>query len=125
VASGGEFSRLMLALKYVIADKIALPTIIFDEIDTGVSGEISIKMGKMMKEMSRNHQVIAITHLPQIASQGEEQYFVYKDHSNDRTVSNIRKLTKEERVVEIAKMIGGEKPSEIAISNAKELLGVG
>jgi DNA repair protein RecN (Recombination protein N) len=124
VASGGEFSRLMLALKYVIADKIALPTIIFDEIDTGVSGEISIKMGKMMKEMSRNHQVIAITHLPQIASQGEEQYFVYKDHSTDRTISNIRKLTKEERVVEIAKMIGGEKPSEIAISNAKELLGV-
>jgi DNA repair protein RecN (Recombination protein N) len=124
VASGGEFSRLMLALKYIIADKIALPTIIFDEIDTGVSGEISIKMGKMMKEMARGHQVLAITHLPQIASQGEEQYFVYKDNTSDKTVSNIRKLSKEERVVEIAKMIGGEKPSEIAISNAKELLGV-
>ncbi|HYG41031.1 MAG TPA: DNA repair protein RecN [Cytophagales bacterium] len=124
VASGGEFSRLMLALKYIIADKIALPTIIFDEIDTGVSGEISIKMGKMMKEMARNHQVFAITHLPQIASQGASQYFVYKDDSADRTISNIRQLNEEERIVEIAKMIGGEQPSAIAISNAKELLGV-
>lgn len=78
-----------------------------------------------MKEMSKNHQVFAITHLPQIACQGEEQYFVFKDHSSDRTISNIRKLSNEERVVEIAKMIGGERPSEIAISNAKELLGVG
>lgn len=124
VASGGEFSRLMLSLKYMIASKIALPTIIFDEIDTGVSGEISIKMSKMMKEMAKNHQVFAITHLPQIASQGESQFFVYKDDSSVRTVSKIRQLSEQERIVEIAKMIGGEKPSAIAISNAKELLGV-
>ena len=124
VASGGEFSRLMLSLKYAMATKIALPTIVFDEIDTGVSGEISIKMGKMMKEMSSRHQVVAITHLPQIACQGEAQYFVYKDDTADRTVSKIRRLTRDERVIEIAKMIGGERPTATAISNAKELLGV-
>jgi len=121
-ASGGEFSRLMLCIKYMLADKSSLPTIVFDEIDTGISGEVAFKVGKMMKQMSENHQVIAITHLPQIAAQGSAHYFVYKDHSSKRSVSKIKELTKEERVKEIAQMIGGEKPSETAIKNAKELL---
>ncbi len=121
-ASGGEFSRLMLCIKYMLADKSSLPTIVFDEIDTGISGEVAFKVGKMMKQMSKNHQVIAITHLPQIAAQGSAHYFVYKDHSNKRSVSKIKELTKEDRVKEIAQMIGGEKPSETAMKNAKELL---
>jgi DNA repair protein RecN (Recombination protein N) len=123
-ASGGEFSRLMLCLKYVIANKASLPTIVFDEIDTGISGEIAIKVGKMMKQMAKKHQVIAISHLPQIAAQGESHYFVYKDNSSDRAVSNIKKLSVDERVKEIAQMIGGAKPSETAIKSAKELLSI-
>lgn len=123
VASGGEFSRLMLAIKYILANKRALPTIIFDEIDTGISGEVSIKVGNMMREMSRNHQLIAITHLHQIAAQGSAHYFVYKDNSSDRTVSRIRKLSNEERIMEIAQMIGGENPSKAIIENAREILG--
>jgi DNA repair protein RecN (Recombination protein N) len=122
VASGGEFSRLMLAIKYILANKRALPTIIFDEIDTGISGEVSIKVGNMMREMSRNHQLIAITHLHQIAAQGSAHYFVYKDNSADRTVSRIRKLSSEERVMEIAQMIGGENPSRAIVENAREML---
>ncbi|TDB68203.1 DNA repair protein RecN [Arundinibacter roseus] len=122
VASGGEFSRLMMVIKYILADKRRLPTIVFDEIDTGVSGEIAIKMGNMMRQMAHNHQIIAITHLHQIAAQGEAHYFVYKDHSSEKTVSRIRKLTFEERVHEIAQMIGGNKPSEIVIHNAREIL---
>jgi DNA repair protein RecN (Recombination protein N) len=124
VASGGEFSRLMFCIKFVLADKTALPTIIFDEIDTGISGEVAMKMVNMMKLMSKNHQVISISHLPQIAAKGDAHYFVYKDNSSGKTKSNIRKLTEEERIMEIAKMIGGEKPSSIAFENAKELLGV-
>lgn len=123
VASGGEFSRLMLAIKYILANKRALPTIIFDEIDTGISGEVSIKVGNMMREMSRNHQLIAITHLHQIAAQGVAHYFVYKDNSSDRTVSRIRKLSSDERVMEIAQMIGGENPSKAIVENAREILG--
>ncbi len=122
VASGGEFSRLMMVIKYILADKRRLPTIIFDEIDTGVSGEIAIKMGKMMLNMAEKHQIIAITHLHQIASSGHAHYFVYKDHSADRTVSNIRKLSREERIVEIAQMIGGHNPSESIISNARDMI---
>ena len=122
VASGGEFSRLMFCIKYVLAGKTSLPTIIFDEIDTGVSGEIAIKMVGMMKEMSKNHQVIAISHLPQVAAKGDAHYFVYKDNSAAKAVSRIRQLSEEERVVEIAKMIGGNTPSTIAYENAKELL---
>lgn len=124
VASGGEFSRLMFCIKFVLADKTALPTIIFDEIDTGISGEVALKMVNMMKVMSKNHQVISISHLPQIAAKGDAHYFVYKDNSSGKAMSNIRKLTPEERVLEIAKMIGGEKPSSIAFENAKELMGV-
>lgn len=122
VASGGEFSRLMMAIKYILASKRSLPTIIFDEIDTGVSGEIAIKMGNMMHEMSHSHQIIAITHLHQIAGQGTAHYFVYKDHSADKTVSRIKKLTMEERVNEIAQMIGGKNPSASALKNAREIL---
>lgn len=123
-ASGGEFSRLMLCIKYVLASKTSMPTIVFDEIDTGISGEIAIKVGKMMKQMAKSHQVIAISHLPQIAAQGDSHYFVYKDNSSERAVSKIRKLTSEERVKEIAQMIGGEKPSDTAIRSAKELLSI-
>ncbi len=122
VASGGEFSRLMLALKYLLASKRKLPTIIFDEIDSGVSGEISIKVGKMMREMAQHHQIIAITHLHQIAAQGVQHYFVYKDHSALKTSSNIRLLSTEERVQEIAQMIGGAQPSSGIIANAREIL---
>ena len=122
VASGGEFSRLMLAVKYILADKRSLPTIVFDEIDTGVSGEISIKVGNMMRDMSRTHQLIAITHLHQIAAQGSAHYFVYKDNSADKTVSRIKKLNNEERVMEIAQMIGGDRPSIAIIENAREIL---
>jgi DNA repair protein RecN (Recombination protein N) len=122
VASGGEFSRLMLAIKYILASKRSLPTIIFDEIDTGISGEVSIKVGNMMREMSRSHQLIAITHLHQIAAQGSAHYFVYKDNSADKTVSRIRKLTNEERVMEIAQMIGGQNPSRAIVDNAREIL---
>lgn len=122
VASGGEFSRLMFCIKYVLAGKTSLPTIIFDEIDTGVSGEIAIKMVNMMKEMAKNHQVLAISHLPQVAAKGDAHYFVYKDNSSSKSVSRIRQLNEDERVEEIAKMIGGSKPSTIAYENAKELL---
>ncbi|PWJ57107.1 DNA repair protein RecN (Recombination protein N) [Dyadobacter jejuensis] len=122
VASGGEFSRLMMVIKYILADKRRLPTIIFDEIDTGVSGEIAIKMGKMMLNMAVNHQIIAITHLHQIASSGHAHYFVYKDHSSAKTESNIRKLSKEERIQEIAQMIGGHNPSEAIVNNARDMI---
>lgn len=122
VASGGEFSRLMMVVKYILASKRKLPTIVFDEIDTGVSGEIAIKMGQMMRDISQSHQVISITHLHQIATQGVAHYFVYKDNSSDKTVSKIRKLTFEERVLEIAQMIGGRKPSEAILQNAREML---
>ncbi len=122
VASGGEFSRLMFCIKYILAGKTSLPTIIFDEIDTGISGEIAMKLVKMMKEMSSRHQVVVITHLPQIAASGDEHYFVFKENADGRSVSKIRKLEPEERKVEIAKMIGGDQPSVAALDSAKELL---
>lgn len=122
VASGGEFSRLMFCIKYIIADKTALPTIIFDEIDTGISGEIALKMVRMMKTMSAGHQVVSISHLPQIAAKGDAHYYVYKDSSQDRTISRIRLLSDSQRVEEIARMIGGEKPGSAAYASAKELI---
>ncbi len=126
VASGGEFSRLMFAIKYILADKTALPTIIFDEIDSGVSGEVAMKMVQMMGEMASKHQVMAITHLPQIAARGDTQFYVYKESEKGVAVSRIRQLLAEEREQEIAKMIGGDRPSEIALENARELLkGIG
>jgi len=122
VASGGEFSRLMFCLKYIMAEKTAMPTLVLDEIDTGVSGEIAIGLGKLMKEMAQGHQVISISHLPQIAAKGDAHYFVFKNSTSKKTVSSIRKLSDEERIEEIAKMIGGAKPSLSAIANAKELI---
>lgn len=122
VASGGEFSRLMFCLKYIMAEKTAMPTLVLDEIDTGVSGEIAISLGKLMQEMAKSHQVISISHLPQIAARGDAHYFVFKDNTAKKTVSSIKKLDKNERISEIAKMIGGANPSSSAIQNAKELM---
>lgn len=122
VASGGEFSRLLFAIKYLMADKMALPTLIFDEIDTGISGEVALQMVRMMKEISQNHQVICITHLPQVAGQGDLHYFVYKDNSSARTVSKIKLLEEEGRIQELAKMIAGATPSASALESARELL---
>jgi DNA repair protein RecN (Recombination protein N) len=122
VASGGEFSRVMFATKYVMAEKKSLPTLILDEIDTGVSGEVAIRLGNRMKEMSQRHQVIAISHLPQIAAKADAHYFVFKDNSSAKTESQIRRLESNDRIIEIAKMIGGAKPSEVNIENAKELM---
>lgn len=122
VASGGEFSRLMFCIKYVMAEKSAMPTLVLDEIDNGVSGEIAIKLGTMMKGMSRAHQLITITHLPQMAAKGDAHYIVFKDSSAKKTISNIKLLDRDERVEEIAKMIGGARPSKVALENALELL---
>jgi len=122
VASGGELSRLMLSIKSLIAELTALPTIIFDEIDTGVSGDVADKVGSIMNTMSDKMQVITITHLPQIASKGASHLFVYKEDKNNKTYSNIKKLNNEERIQEIAKMLSTGSPTAAAISNAKELL---
>jgi len=122
VASGGELSRLMLSIKSLIARYTALPTIIFDEIDTGISGEVANKAGQIMERLAGNLQVITITHLPQIASKGQSHYFVYKDNESATTYTRIRQLDKQERVVEIAKMLSGDKPGESALQNARELL---
>lgn len=122
VASGGEFSRLMFCVKYLLAEKSSLPTLILDEIDSGVSGEIAIRLGAMMKSMSERHQIIAITHLPQIAAKGDTHYFVYKDSSERKTITHIRELDPSHRVEAIAKMIGGDKPTALALENARELM---
>lgn len=122
VASGGELSRLMLALKSILSQTEKLPTIILDEIDTGVSGEVADRMGKLMKSMGEYMQVISITHLPQIASKGTTHYKVYKEDNEVTTVSHIKELEGEERILEIAQMLSGSNPSEAAMNNAKELL---
>ncbi len=122
VASGGELSRLMLSIKSIIARYTALPTIIFDEIDTGVSGEVANKVGVIMERLAGNLQVITITHLPQIASKGESHYFVYKNNDKATTYTQIKQLNEQERVTEIAKMLSGDKPGESALQNARELL---
>ena len=122
IASGGEISRLMLAIKSLLISKSDLPTIIFDEIDTGVSGEIAGRMGEIMKKMSHSTQVITITHLPQIASKGTAHYLVYKDSSGSTTETFIKSLTDNERVREIAGMVSGKTVTEAALLNAKDLL---
>lgn len=122
VASGGEMSRIMLAVKSILSQYSKLPTIIFDEIDTGVSGEIAHKMGDILKQMSANMQVFAITHLPQIAGKGKEHIKVYKVIKDDQTLSELKLLSKEERVMEIAQMLSGSNVSESALNHAKELL---
>ncbi|SEK75672.1 DNA repair protein RecN [Parapedobacter koreensis] len=123
VASGGELSRLMLAIKSLIAKTSSLPTIIFDEIDTGISGEVALKVGDIMERLADHMQVIAITHLPQIASKGKAHFRVYKKESADRTSTGIVQLEPQERVLEIAQMLSGAKPGEAALQHAAELLG--
>lgn len=124
IASGGELSRLMLCLKSLLAGASNLPTIIFDEIDTGVSGDVADKMGKLIREMADKMQIINITHLPQIASKGQFHFKVYKNSNENANFTKIKKLTIEERIVEIAQMLSGEVVSAEAISNAKTLLGI-
>ena len=123
IASGGEMSRLMLIVKSLISTTKALPTIIFDEIDTGISGEIAKKMGEIMEQMAENMQVIAISHLPQIASKGRTHYKVFKDETKDKTQTNIIQLSANERIMEIAEMIAGKNPSRSALDSAAEMLG--
>ncbi|QMU65619.1 MAG: DNA repair protein RecN [Flavobacteriaceae bacterium] len=122
VASGGELSRVMLSIKKVLSENTKLPAIIFDEIDTGVSGKISNKMASIMKQMSTKMQVIAITHLPQIAAKGDQHYKVYKEIANGITTTNIRQLSTDERIVEIAEMLSGKDISDSAMIHARELL---
>lgn len=122
VASGGELSRLMLSLKSLLASKKELPTIIFDEIDTGVSGDVADKIGTIMARMGNGMQVITITHLPQIASKGSHHLFVYKRDDEEKTSSFIKQLDKDERITEIAKMLSTGSPTQSALKNAKELL---
>ncbi len=122
VASGGELSRLMLAIKALLAKEASLATLIFDEIDTGVSGLVANKMGDIMQQMSTYMQIVCITHLPQVAAKGQQQFKVYKETVNNKAVTKIVSLNQEERIVEIAQMLGGQKISETALNHAKELL---
>lgn len=122
VASGGELSRLMLAIKSIISKHTSLPTLIFDEIDTGISGETALRVGDVIGELEQNMQVICITHLPQIAAKGEAHYFVYKKEESERTTTGIRRLNPEERIFAIAEMLSGKNPGESALKNAQDLL---
>lgn len=122
VASGGELSRVMLAIKSLVAQNSALPTIIFDEIDTGISGEVALRVGEVMHDLANNMQVLAITHLPQIASKGTSHFKVYKEDKNDKTRSNIVLMNADERIVEVAQMLSGANPGEAALAHAKNLL---
>lgn len=122
VASGGELSRLMLCFKSLVAASTALPTLIFDEIDSGISGETAMKVSAILKKLSTQHQVICITHLPQIAAKGDLHYFVYKENSADRTFTRARALDEQEKITTIAKMISGEKVTPAALESARELL---
>ncbi len=122
VASGGELSRLMLSVKSLVAQKLQLPTLIFDEIDTGISGEAAKQVGIIMKNLSFAHQLIAITHQPQIAAKASAHYFVYKEILNDKIVTSIRLLNNDERITVIAQMLSGEKPTAAALANAREMM---
>ena len=122
VASGGELSRVMLAIKKILSENSQLPTIIFDEIDSGVSGEISNKMAHIMSQMSQKMQVITITHLPQIAAKGNQHYKVFKEEVNNITTTNLKQLSEDERIVEIAEMLSGKIISDSALTHARELL---
>lgn len=124
VASGGELSRLMLSIKSLVAQKLSLPTLIFDEIDTGISGEAAKQVGIIMKTLSEAHQLIAITHQPQIAARASAHFFVYKENRNGKIVTGVKILQLEERVTAIAHMLGGEKPTAAALENAREMVGI-
>ncbi|UEG49797.1 DNA repair protein RecN [Ferruginibacter lapsinanis] len=123
VASGGELSRLMLCIKSLVAKKLQLPTLIFDEIDTGISGEAAKQVGLIMKDLSSSHQLISITHQPQIAAKATAHYFVYKAIKEDRITTSIRLLNNDERITTIAQMLSGEKPTAAALQNAREMVG--
>ncbi len=122
VASGGELSRLMLAIKALLAKHTSLPTLIFDEIDTGISGETALKVGNVIASLGEHMQILSITHLPQIAAKGSAHYFVFKNETEQKTTTGIRKLNHEERIIAIAEMLSGKNPGLSALQNAKELL---
>jgi DNA repair protein RecN (Recombination protein N) len=123
VASGGELSRLMLCIKSLVAQSIDLPTMIFDEIDTGISGEAARQVGIIMKNLAAQRQMICITHQPQIAGKANAHFFVYKEIVKDAVKTNIRQLSTEERITAIAKMLSGKKPTAAAMENAREMVG--
>ena len=122
VASGGELSRLTLCTKSLVASAIPLPTLIFDEIDTGISGDVALKMGTILHKLANRHQVISITHTPQIAVKADRHYFVYKAVRDQKTITNVKLLSMDERIRAVATMLSGSPPSSSAIENAKELL---
>lgn len=122
VGSGGEKSRLMLAIKSLVAETVTLPTLIFDEIDTGISGEVAQKVGNILKSLGKSHQVISITHLPQVAAKASKHFFVYKNHEKEKTFTEIKTLSGDERLHEIAVMLSGNNPPKEALENAKRLL---
>ncbi len=124
VASGGEMSRLMLSIKASVAHAMALPTMVFDEIDTGVSGDVAGKMGTILRDLADQHQLICITHSPQVSAMASKHMFVYKEDTKSRTITHVKVLTDAERVTEIATMLSGNPPSTFALENAKELLGL-
>ena len=122
VASGGEISRIMLALKALMSESNQFPTLIFDEIDLGISGEVAIKMGALMQELSEKHQLVCVTHLPQIAAMGQRYFKVHKTNHNDKSQSNLKQLNTAGRISEIGEMIGGAQAGESALQSAKEVL---
>jgi DNA repair protein RecN (Recombination protein N) len=124
IASGGEISRVMLALKTLLGTADHIPVMVFDEIDTGIGGKVAEVVGKKLKQVSVSHQVICITHLPQIASKGASHFHVSKDADKDRTLTSIRRLSEQERLEEIARMVGGERITETTIKHAQEMLGL-
>ena len=123
IASGGEQSRLALCIKAAVASQLDMPTLVFDEIDAGVSGDVALRMGQVLKKLSLSHQLICITHSPQIAAQGTQHFFIYKEDQSDMTNTHMRQLSPKERITEIAKMLSSDPPSASAIANAKDLLG--
>jgi DNA repair protein RecN (Recombination protein N) len=121
IASGGELSRIMLALKTVVADKDDISTLIFDEIDAGISGKTAWKVSKKLGELSREHQIICITHLPQIAAMADEHFMIEKGLSDGRTVTNIYALSEEASIGELARLLGGDKITDAVVQNAREM----
>ncbi|MEO5991719.1 MAG: DNA repair protein RecN, partial [Ferruginibacter sp.] len=122
VASGGELSRLMLSVKSLVAKKLQLPTLIFDEIDSGISGEAAKQVGGIMKSLSSNHQIITITHQPQIAAKGDSHFFVYKDNNGSKINTAIKLLNSDEKIKAIAQMLSGENPTAAALENARDMV---
>ena len=122
IASGGEVSRIMLSIKASLSGKDSIPIMVFDEIDTGISGRIADKVGKVIKEISKKHQIISITHLPQIAALSDNHLSVSKEVNENETVAYIKKLSEEDKIIEIAKLLSGEKITEATLKSAKELI---